>query len=114
MNKVILIGRLTKTPEERITTTGKLMSIFTLACSSGKETDFINCVAFDKTAELINKYCNKGDKVATEGRWKTDSYKNKDGKTVPTNTAYIYNVEFLETKKQEDKKADIDNTEIPF
>ena len=76
---------------------------FTLAVDRiGKEeADFIQCTAFKKTAELIERYVKKGTKIALEGRWQTGSYTNKDGQKVYTNDCIIDQIEFCESKKEE-------------
>lgn len=60
--------------------------------------DFINCVAFGKVAEIIEKYVFKGTKLIVNGEWKTGSYTNKDGNKVYTNDCVINNIEFAESK----------------
>ena len=60
--------------------------------------DFINCLAFGKRAEFIEKYCRKGTKLVVEGSWQTGSYTNKDGNKVYTNECLIENCEFAESK----------------
>ena len=60
--------------------------------------DFINCKAFGKTAEVIEKYVSKGTKIIVEGRWQTGSYKNKDGATVYTNDCMVESIEFCESR----------------
>lgn len=102
MNSVHLIGRFTKDPE--ISTSGETtVARFTLAVdrrySKGDErTDFINCMAFNKKAEFLQKYFKKGMKIATEGEWRTGSYTNKDGQKVYTNECLITECEFVEKK----------------
>ncbi len=87
MNKVILIGRLTKNAEERNNST-TTVTRFNVAVDraykkEGEPTaDFISCVAFGKTAEFISKYFSKGSKIVIEGEWRTGSYTNKDGQKV--------------------------------
>ena len=81
MNKVILVGRLTADPELKTGNTS--FTRFTLAVDRRKEnTDFINCVAFGKTAEFVSNYFKKGQKMGLEGRIQTGSYENRDGKKV--------------------------------
>ena len=63
--------------------------------------DFINCTAFGKTAEVIEKYVTKGTKIIVEGRWQTGSYTNKDGNKVYTNDCMVENIEFCESKSQQ-------------
>lgn len=105
MNKVILSGRLVRDPEVRYTG-GQNMAIakFTLAVErrmkkeGEQNADFINCVAFGKTGEFIEKYIRKGYKVFVEGRWQTGSYTNKDGNKVYTHDCAVENIEFVESK----------------
>ena len=105
MNKVILIGRLTKDPEMRTTTSGINSTTFTLAVSrnytnqSGeKDADFINCVAWRKQAENINKFCKKGSQVAVDGRIQTRSYDAQDGSKRYVTEVVADNVTFLGSK----------------
>ena len=116
MNKVLLIGRLVREPEVRYSQDNKAVAKFTLAVDrrfhkeNEQSADFISCTAFGKTAEFVEKYLSKGTKVATEGRWQTGSYKNKEGQTVYTNDCIIEQMEFAESKKQnEDTKNDFMN-----
>ena len=95
MNKVIMIGRLTK--EVALNTTGaKPVGKFTIAVNrdfknkDGKyDADFINCVAFDKRAEVISKHFNKGSQIALTGSWRTGSFDGKDGNKVYTNELFV-------------------------
>lgn len=106
MNKVILMGRLTKDPDIRYSQGEKSTAVarFSLAVDrkfkqEGQPTaDFINCLAFGKRAEFIEKYCRKGTKLVVEGNWQTGSYTNKDGNKVYTNECLIENCEFAESK----------------
>lgn len=107
MNKVILMGRLTKDPEIRYSQGDNSMAIarYTLAADrrfkrSGDEqtADFINCVAFGKTAEFAEKYLNKGTKIVLVGRIQTGSYTNKDGQRVYTTEVVVEEIEFAESK----------------
>lgn len=96
MNIVMLIGRLTSDPElkqnEKYT-----QCKFTLAVNRLKEgTDFINCIAWNKQAELINKYLKKGSQVAIEGRIQTGSYEGKNGK-VYTTDVIVQSIYFIGT-----------------
>ena len=94
MNKVFLIGRLTKEPEYR--ENEKLKQVkFTLAVNRMKEgADYISCIAWNKTAELISKYLHKGNQTAIEGRIQTGSYE-KDGKKIYTTDVVIDNITFI-------------------
>lgn len=105
MNKVILVGRMTKDPDVRYAgAKNTAMARFTLAVDrkikqEGQPTaDFINCVAFNKTAEFLEKYGRKGVKFIVEGRIQTGSYKNKDGQTIYTTDVLVESVEFAESK----------------
>ena len=106
MNKVILMGRLTRDPDVRYTTGEKQMTIarFTLAVDrrfkreGEPDADFIGCTAFGKTAEFAEKYLKQGTKVAVTGRIQTGSYTNKDGVKVYTTDVVIEECEFAESK----------------
>ena len=108
MNKVILVGRLTKDVDAR--RAGEtVVARFTLAVDrrfkkDGEQTaDFPNVVAFGKTAEFCEKYFHKGMKVVVEGRLQTGSYTNKDGVTIYTTDVIAEVVEFAESKKTEEQ-----------
>ena len=106
MNKVILMGRLTKDPEVRQSQGAEPVTIarYTLAVDrkfkqEGQPTaDFINCIAFGKLGEFAEKYLHKGVKIAVTGRIQTGSYKNKDGNTVYTTDVVVEEQEFCESK----------------
>lgn len=106
MNSVILMGRLTRDPEIRYSTTGTQMAIarYTLAVNrrfakEGEQgADFINCVAFGKSAEFAEKYFHKGLKIVIRGRIQTGSYTNRDGATVYTTDVVIEEQNFAESK----------------
>ena len=106
MNKVILMGRLTRDPDVRYTTGEKQMAIarFTLAvdrrrrADAEQTADFVSCVAFDKSAEFAEKYLKQGKKIAVTGRIQTGSYTNKDGVKVYTTDVVIEECEFAEGK----------------
>lgn len=94
MNRVILMGRLTKDPEIK-----DGVASYTLAVDRGKdEADFIRCVAFQKTAEFVQKYLTKGTKVAIEGRIRTGSYTDRNGNKVFTTDVVIDRHEFCERR----------------
>lgn len=103
MNRVCLCGRLTKDPDVRYTQGAEPMAIarYTLAVdrrTKEKETDFISCIAFGKSAEFAEKYLHKGIKIAVEGRIQTGSYTNKDGKKIYTTDVVVESTEFAESK----------------
>lgn len=101
MNKVMLIGRLTREPEIKATSTGKTVAAFTLAVNRRKKedpADFIQCKAFDKTAEVVQKYCQKGKQVCVLGRIQTGSYENKEGRKIYTTDIMVDELELLGSK----------------
>lgn len=106
MNKVILMGRLTRDPEVRYISGENATAIarYTLAVDrrfkrDGEQTaDFINCVVFGKGAEFAEKYLNQGTKIAVSGRIQTGSYTNKDGVKVYTTDVVVEEQEFAESK----------------
>ena len=107
MNIVTLIGRLTRDPEIRYSQGENAMAIarFTLAVDKNfkkkdDKANSINCVAFGKIAETVEKHVFKGSKIAVIGEWTTGSYKNKDGNTVYTNDCNISKLEFCDSKSQ--------------
>lgn len=106
MNITAITGRLTRDPEVRVTAGQNATTIarYTLAVERDRkvegqpEADFINCVAFGKTAEFIEKYFSKGMKMEVQGRWQTGSFKKDDGTTVYTNDCVAEKVKFAESK----------------
>ena len=104
MNKVILMGRLTKDPDVRYTQGQEPMCIarYTLAVdrngNNGTSADFIPCVCFGKAAEFAEKYLIKGTKMAVTGRIQTGSYTNRDGVKVYTTEVVVEDQEFAESK----------------
>lgn len=100
MNSVILIGRLTRDPELKFGQSGKAYSRFSLAVDrpfQKGETDFINCVAFGKTAELIGEYLRKGSKVGVQGSLQMNRYE-MNGEKRTSYDVIVNQVEFLESK----------------
>lgn len=122
MNSVVLVGRLTRDVDLRYTNNQTAVGRFSLAVDRfGKDNgaDFINCVAFDKKAEVLKKYTHKGDKIALIGRIQTGSYTNKDGQTIYTTDVIVNEIEFCESRKDEPKEErpdDISQLEedLPF
>ena len=108
MNKVILMGRLTRDPDVRYTQGENPMCIarYTLAVDrrtsrsnqDGQTADFIGCVAFGRSGEFAEKYLHKGTKVAVTGRIQTGSYTNKEGQKVYTTDVVVEDQEFAESK----------------
>ena len=108
MNKVILLGRLTRDPELKTTQSGISVCQFSIAVdrkykSEGQpQADFINCQAWRKTAEIICNYFSKGSRIALVGQIQTRTYDDKDGKKVYVTEVIVDEVEFCESKKQND------------
>lgn len=106
MNKVILMGRLTRDPEVRYSQGENAMAVarYTLAVErsfkrDGEQTaDFIGCIAFGRLGEFAEKYLRKGTKIAISGRIQTGSYTNKDGQKVYTTDVVVEQQEFAESK----------------
>lgn len=113
MNKVILMGRLTRDPDVRYTQGEEPMAIarFTLAVDRrGKRdgeasADFPSCVCFRRTAEFIEKYAHQGTKLVVVGRIQTGSYTNRDGQKVYTTEVVVEEAEFAESKAAADRNA---------
>ena len=112
INKVVLVGRLTKDPELRYTPSGVAVSNFTVACNrpfktDGKqEADFINCVVWRKPAENLANYMKKGNLIGLDGRIQTRSYEGQDGKRVYVTEVVADSVQFLESKNQGKKSSE--------
>ena len=104
MNHFVGIGRLTRDPEVRYTQSGKACAKFTLAVDrrrsgdGNQQADFIQCVAWEKTAEVISQYCTKGKKIAVEGRIQTRSYDANDGTKRYVTEVVVNNMEFCDSK----------------
>lgn len=127
-NVAVLVGRLTKDPVLRSTSNGKKVVAFTLAANRDKETaDFVSVVAWEKTAEALNKYCNKGSKILVNGRIQTRNYDDQKGKRVYITEVVAHNIQFLDMKKDEQQneqpiqqqygnsdRLDISSDDLPF
>ncbi len=119
MNKVFLIGRLSRDPELRHTTSG--MAVCQINVAVGRrtgqgreaETDFINVVVWDKQAENVAKYLAKGRQVAVEGRIQTRSYDNNEGKKTYVTEVVANNVEFLGSVNDNPRQTQV-SEENPF
>lgn len=110
MNKVILVGNLTRDPEVRYTPSGKAVCSFSIATNEGKSSEgkdlveFHNIVAWEKTGELVGQYCTKGSKVAIEGKLQTRSWE-KDGVKRYSTEVVANRAEFLTPKSQSGGRA---------
>ena len=104
MNICIHTGRLVRDPEVRTTQSGSVIARFSLAVDrrfkkEGELTvDFLEFIAFGKTAEFVEKYCKKGTKLDVHSRLQNDNYTNRDGNKVYRNTLYVESLEFGESK----------------
>ncbi len=135
LNSVVIEGRLTRDPELRATEGGASITRFSVAVDrdrlnrDGKrEADYISCIAFNKTAEFIDKHFNKGKGISVVGRIQSGSYKNQEGKTVYTTDVVVDRVSFpvgnpkgenseRETEEQEQIPAGFEkltDDDIPF
>ena len=138
INRVVLVGRITKDPILRKTPNGTSVVSFTIACnrrvqSQGQDADFINCVAWNKTADFMALYVRKGALLGLEGRIQTRSYDDKDGKRVYITEVVADSVQALGSKKAAesggnesytapvmqnneyaDYAADIETDDLPF
>lgn len=117
INNVILVGNLTKDPELRYTPSGVATVRFTVAVKrpfGENETDFINCIAWRKTAENLANYQTKGSLVGVEGRIQTGSYEGQDGKRVYTTDVVAENIRFLGSKQKERQEEPQQTDKDPF
>ncbi|MFE8919336.1 single-stranded DNA-binding protein [Staphylococcus pasteuri] len=140
LNRVVLVGRLTKDPEFRTTPNGVSVATFTLAVNRNfknkngeQQADFINVVVFRQQAENVNNYLKKGNLAGVDGRIQSRSYENKDGQRVYVTEVLADSVQFLEPKNNQSNNqpkqqsgqaqngnnpfgngADISNDPLPF
>lgn len=116
MNKVVLVGRMVRDPELRFAAgSGNAVSRFTVAVNrqfKKDETDFIGCVAFGKTAEIIAQYFTKGKQIAVSGSIRTGSYEAQDGTKRYTTDVAVESFDFIESKQNNDYVPD--NQAGPF
>lgn len=123
MNHVTLIGRLTKDPEVRYTQSGTPVGTFTLAVDrrvakdKPKEADFIPCVVWGKTAEVVGNWCKKGKQVGVEGRIQVRSYDAKDGTKRYVTEVVVNELELLgksEGSNKQGGREQLTDEDIPF
>lgn len=113
LNQIIIMGRLTRDPELRRTGTGRAVANFTVAVdrdfpdknTGERETDFINCVAWQKTAEFVNYYFRKGSMAVVSGRLQMRSWTDDNGTKRTVAEIVAENVYFGESKKKEEKSS---------
>ena len=120
MNKVILVGRLTRDPEIRTLTNGNNVASFTLAINrnfknkeGNIEADFINIVVFGRQVESIQKYVFKGSQIGVEGRIQTRSYDAQDGTKRYVTEVVVENVEFVGGKNDSSSQPNNDYVDAP-
>ena len=117
INKVVLLGRLTKDPELRYAAgSGTAVCRLTVAINrqlKKDETDFINCVAFGKTGETIAQYITKGRQIAVTGSIRTGSYESNSGEKRYTTDVIVETFEFVESKKKETNEFDKQASNFP-
>ena len=122
LNSVNLQGRLVRDPDVREIAGGKKLATFTLAVDKGKDaTDFIDCQAFDRTADTIGSYVHKGDMIVVTGRLSINLWKDKEGKSRKDYRVTVYDVNFCGSRKTEEKPKESqgfvelpDDGELPF
>lgn len=119
LNRVVLVGRLTKDPEFRTTQSGIDVATFTLAVNHNfkskngeQQADFINCVVFRKQAENVNNYLNKGSLAGIDGRLQSRSYENKEGQRVFVTEVVCDSVQFLEPKNTQSSNNNQSNNQV--
>ena len=112
MNKIILIGRLSRDVEVRYTTSNRACASFNIAVNrtytnqeGQREADFINIVAWDKLGENVSKYTHKGSLVAVEGRLQVRSYENQEGRRIYVTEVVASTVQFLESKEKNEQNT---------
>ncbi|ENJ8715926.1 single-stranded DNA-binding protein [Listeria innocua] len=116
MNRVMLVGRLTKDPDLRYTPAGVAVATFTLAVNrtftnqqGEREADFINCVVWRKPAENVANFLKKGSMAGVDGRVQTRNYEGNDGKRVYVTEIVAESVQFLESKNNNAEGATLNN-----
>ena len=126
LNHIVIMGRLTKEPELRMTQQQTAVTSFTIACerdyqSGEKQTDFIDCVAWRHTAEFVSKYFHKGQLCALSGRLQSRKWEDRDNNKRTSWEIVVDNVYFAESKQNSDSKQtfvevddDFEDGEIPF
>ena len=113
LNRVVLVGRLTRDPDLRYTPNGVAVSNFTIACNrpfknkdtGESEADFINCVVWRKTAESLANYMKKGSMIGVDGKLQSRTYDDKDGKKVFVTEVLAESIQFLDSKGTQNKEG---------
>ncbi|HFQ4749625.1 TPA: single-stranded DNA-binding protein [Staphylococcus aureus] len=114
LNRVVLVGRLTKDPEYRTTPSDVSVATFTLAVNrtftnaqGEREADFVNCVVFRRQADNVNNYLSKGSLAGVDGRLQSRNYENQEGRRVFVTEVVCDSVQFLEPKNTNDSQQDL-------
>ena len=119
MNSVQLVGRFTRDPEVRYANSGTTVARFSVAVDrrfkqeGGESADFVNCIAFGKTAEFIEKYFTKGQRIGLNGRIQTGSYTNQEGQKIYTTDVVAESVEFVESKGSGQQSGNQSDRPVP-
>ena len=125
MNSVNIIGRLTADIELKKTQAGKSVVKFTVAVNAGQDrADFIDCVAWEKTAEILEQYAQKGHRIGVTGKLTTNTWKDQNGNTRKSTEVLADRVELLESKKEVQKESqpsnksglfvEVSDSDLPF
>lgn len=118
INRVVMVGRMTRDPELRRTGSGTAVTSFTIALNrnynsaDGQQADYIPCVVWNKIAENVAQYCSKGSLVGVEGRLRSRSYDNAQGQRVFVVEVQCDSVQFLETKAQRERNAQMQTNDF--
>lgn len=118
MNRVVMVGRMTRDPELRRTGNGTAVTSFTLALNrnynsaDGQQADYIPCVVWNKTAENVAQYCSKGSLVGVDGRLRSRTYDNAQGQRVFVVEVQGDSVQFLETRAQRERNAQMQTNDF--
>ena len=120
MNRVELVGRLTRDPELRTVSSGSSVATFTVAVNrpftpqnGERDADFINCRVWNKQAENLAKFCHKGDQIGVEGSIRTSNYTDKEGNKRYTTDVQLDSFEFVESKKSAQEASSM-SQETPY
>lgn len=121
LNVVTMIGRLTADPEVRTVPSGASVTSICLAVQRDyvkqgeeRQTDFIDCVAWNQTADLIGKYLRKGSQIAVAGRLQTRSYEDREGNKRKATEVVISNISFCEKREAREPEIASDDDDLPF
>ncbi len=110
INRVVLVGRMTRDPELRRTNNGTAVTSFTLALNrnynsaDGQQADYINCVVWNKIAENVERYCSKGSLIGVDGRLRSRSYDNAQGQKIYIVEVICDSVQFLESRSSVERR----------